>query len=499
VSLSNGTHFLHLDSGISKLALCGIGGLTLYLFYPPLTWLWHQLAIDISNVMIILVLPLVWFLRPQTLRQQKSLHFPIAASLMYWICIVAYLANENYLGVNILSTALCFGALYGIYGFISTERQWRALFLPFCLIVMLLPFEGYLDIYLGFPLRLLCADLAGEILGALGFASVSNESLILIEEKVANVELGCSGIKGIWAGGIFFLLLSLIEGHRVTWRWFAIGMCFIGCLLMANVLRIVLLVLLGVVADYPSLAHYVHQAIGLIGFSLSCIFAWGALRFSRRETSPEETNAVLSNIRNQALPLSIQIPSLFIGGLLLALWLHNPLQASATLTSLNSLNPDLPKVLSPSVIELSDLEQTFFTNNHASVIKRRFNLEGTTGSVLIVSSRYWKAQHEPHNCYLGQGYSLGFEGTWFLSNDNTVRFLQINNASKTAVYWFQSEDHITADYSARVLKGLLNPQDTWLMVSVLFDQARSQIQSEALLLEIQQHLAETLMKEGSNE
>ncbi|NRB39748.1 MAG: hypothetical protein HRU20_14995 [Pseudomonadales bacterium] len=58
---------------------------------------------------------------------------------------------------------------------------------------------------------MLSSNMAAEVLQALGFISISNESIILIESKAANVDLGCSGIEGLWAGGGFYLLLSLVE------------------------------------------------------------------------------------------------------------------------------------------------------------------------------------------------------------------------------------------------------------------------------------------------
>lgn len=101
-------------------------------------------------------------------------------------------------------------------------------------------------------------------------------------------------------------------------------------------------------------------------------------------------------------------------------------------------------------------------------------------------------QHEPHNCYLGQGFSLGFEGSWLLGNTSVVRFLQLNKTSKTAVYWFQSAEQITPDYSARVFSGIVQPQHHWLMVSILLDGQINKHQVEKLLVRIQSSLAEQL-------
>jgi len=180
----------------SAICFC-IAGLTLYLFLSPLEWWGRQFLIDPFTGLLLIMLPIAWFVRPQAILRLQTLHFSLLPTLLFSLIVAVYLINENFLGVHIFSAALCVGAVYSLLGLILPAMQWRALFLPSFLLILLLPFEGYLDVYLGFPLRLLCADWAGEMLRVLGFTSITNESIILIEEKAANVDLGCSGIKGL--------------------------------------------------------------------------------------------------------------------------------------------------------------------------------------------------------------------------------------------------------------------------------------------------------------
>ncbi len=435
--------------------------------------------------MLLALLLVALFIGPCIFLWQQP-RFLLLPTLFFWVVVVLYLLNENFLGIHIFSATLGICVMYSLLGMVVTKPQWKALFLPFSLLMLLLPFEGYLDIYLGFPLRLLCADWAVDVLQSLGFVSMNSESIILIEENVANVDVGCSGIKGLWAGCIFYVLLSIIEGHRVSWRWLAIGAGFTSCLLMMNVLRIVLLVLLGLVEDMGDtavLADLVHQSLGLLGFSLSCVAAWVALRLSRKQSELHMVEP------ERVTKHSVMFQGLFIGGLLLALWIHQPLRPSA---SPPSFSFQLSNSLQTSIVPLTTVEQDFFANNQASTRKMKFDFDGLGGSMLIVSSLYWKAQHTPRNCYISQGHGLGFEGTWLLTNGSAVSFLQVDGASKTAVYWFQSVDQVTPDYSARVVNGMLNPHDNWLMVSILWNKAVDKIQAEKLVLHIQASLAEQL-------
>jgi len=67
---------------------------------------------------------------------------------------IAFLLNESQIGFNTLSAALFFLFIYGLSGYFLQHLLWRSLFIPTSLLILVLPFEHYLDIYLGFPLRL---------------------------------------------------------------------------------------------------------------------------------------------------------------------------------------------------------------------------------------------------------------------------------------------------------------------------------------------------------
>jgi exosortase O len=476
--------------GSLTISFC-IAGLTFCLLSPPLTWVTQQFVNDPFKLVLLATAPLVWYFRPQKQSLQwHNVRFSKWPVLLFWLLITAYLANENVLGVRIFSAALSIGILYALLGTAVPATQWKALFFPCCLLILLLPFEGYLDIYLGFPLRLLCAEWAGQVLQILGFNSMTNESIIFIENNAANVDLDCSGIKGLWAGAVFFVLLSVIERHRLSRRWFTIAALFVASLLLSNVLRIVLLILITQTPDIAFLADTFHLSLGLIGFSFSCVLAWALLRLTREAQPSIKTPYNKTNTPN------LTTSGLFVLGLLVALWLQQPYQA-INLPQQSSLQ--LPRSLNSTTEAPTIFEQDFFTRNQATVNKFRFNAEDLSASVLVVSSRYWKAQHEPHNCYIAQGYDLGFEGIWLLNNNSAVHFMQVDGKQKTATYWFQSSKHITPDYSARVLDGIFHPQRDWLMVSILWNRSVNQQQIEKRLLLIQESLHKQLTKETNNE
>ena len=354
---------------------------------------------------------------------------------------------------------------------------------PLMFIIFMLPFEGYLDVYIGFPLRLFCAERAREILQMIGHSSISQESIILIEGKAANVELACSGMRGLWAGGIFFLLLTIVENYRISLRWFLAGTAMICLLLAANVFRITVLVFLSLIVDMSSLADLLHLALGLSGFSLSCAFTWGIAQVVCHRSEKDSVQAGNKLHRPQYFFLV-----LFIGCILVAIWLHQPYRPMATS---RSINLHFPEQFRSEQVDLTPVESDFFRNNNAVTRKFSFTHGELSGSAIIVHSNYWKGQHDPRNCYKGQGHSIRFEGTWLLDNNSFVRFLQIDG-EKTAIYWFQSREQITADYSSRVFNGIIHPHESWLLVSILWEQEVSKEEIQDVLLLIQSGLAKQI-------
>ena len=129
---------------------------------------------------------------------------------------------------------------------------------------------------------------------------------------------------------------------------------------------------------------------------------------------------------------------------------------------------------------LNPQETAFFTSNQAQANKYHLTLpidgKPVRVAMVLVWSRAWKTHHVPENCYLSQGFSIDAQGVWQLP-EHTLRYLQLNQPStdttgapKTATYWFQSDNHTTPDYSARVIDNLFHPGRNWVMASILFDQ-----------------------------
>ena len=431
-------------------------------------------------------------------------HFPVLlhSGAFIWITAsVLYLLNESNVGFHTLSAALFIVYLYGLAGHFLSKLLWRSLLIPMLLLILVLPFEHYLDIYLGFPLRLLSAQWAGSVLQIAQLPMLTVESILMIDNKAAIVDLDCSGINSLWIGMIFYLLLTWIERYVMNRRWVVIGLVLAGLLVLSNVFRIVILVLLDLVFELPELAKMIHQSLGLLGFIISCLIVWWLLQklaVKKENIGKVALNADKPNELNKRTPDKNTVKkeavsaSVIIAIIMVFIALYQPQQLTASTVSPSSHSFSMSDNYALKKINLNPQEKTFFLSNKAEA--QKYNVELTlkngknvTASMVFVWSRAWKTHHVPENCYLSQGYSISNKGLWFIkpehplqTESNHIRYLaldkpntagnkQVDTSHQTGAYWFQSYEKSTPDYSSRVLDNFLHPNREWVMVSILWD------------------------------
>ena len=538
---------------------------TVSLFWPVLQW--FVLKMSLANGWLhICAFSVLCAIGVYRLYQSPGLplqtpRFAFWPALIWVSCGLAYLLNESQVGFNTLSAALFILFVYGLSGFCLPQTLWRSLFIPTSLLILVLPFEHYLDIYLGFPLRLLSAEWSSSVLQHAGLPLLTVESILTIDNRAAIVDLDCSGIKSLWIGLIFYLLLTWIERYRIGWCWLVIGLLYVFLLVLANVARITVLVLLELVLEKPGIAESLHQGLGLLGFTVASAVIWWVSRvlvvmqkpdaFKYPHSKPSSGRGGIVKGKDKPLPnpplirgehpvvpfsrknkpeiaiylvkflclhylvTRVKLPPLIRGGLgrglrqichyeklcrhlclgrtgdgngtltlllIVIITLNLLYQPQATTTQPTTINPlTLPEQYQLTATALNPQEASFFSSNRSQANKYKLTLtlagKPVKVAMVLVWSRAWKTHHVPENCYLSQGFSINAQGVWQLP-DHALRYLQLNpphqgvstGAAQTALYWFQSADSSTPDYSARVMDNLFHPGRHWVMVSLLFEQ-----------------------------
>ncbi len=446
-----------------------IAGLWLWLYRPVLAYLGgvfsreqfrtNQLVLLFAAVLI------VWQWRRGEARFQLAsapgLHRPALALALGGSAL--YLAAERFLDVNTLS-ALLFGlATYGLLGLWMQPARWRAGLPAALLLIGALPFGEHVETFASYPLRLLTAAAVRDGLAAAGVSSIGVDTILVFENGISQVDLPCSGVKSLWTGGLFLLSATWIERRPLTLRWLMAALAFTVLLIAANMARVGVLVVVGQVAGQRLLAEMLHVPLGVLAFVATCA---AGLMLLRRIPITKTTG---ESSRQPARPVWLA-PALAGGILVLALlYAPRPQIAEAAAPATWAF----PAELATQPLPLTPAEITWLTEDGAeSAERRRFQWRGLSGSMILITSRSWRAHHRPERCLAVHGLSIEETRPHLAAPGFPLRTVALGGKegrSLAAAYWFQSAQRTTDDFGARIWADLAPQRDRWVLVSVLFD------------------------------
>ncbi|MFC1466283.1 MAG: exosortase O [Candidatus Brachytrichaceae bacterium NZ_4S206] len=412
-----------------------------------------------------------------------------AALTLTALGVTGYFIAERVLDVNILAASLFGLASYGLLGLWLAPGIWRAGLPVALLLISALPFGDFVDVFIGYPMRIATAAIVRDGLAAAGVASMGLETILVFENGVSQVDLPCSGVKSLWTGALFLLAATWIEGRRLGLRWIAAALGFAALLFIANTMRVAALVISGEVFGLRLLAEMLHVPLGVLAFIIACTAGVGLLRFVPLNALLDEPDAKHEPRRAYWLAPTL-IAGLFALNLLGIFTNHPPAESPGSSTSPTPWT--LPAELHTQPAPLKPGELAWLFEDGAERVERlRFTWRGHTGSLLLVTSTHWRAHHKPERCFENSGLGVQSEATHLVAGHAPVRVLSLTDQSAgshlSAAYWFQSATRITDDYTARLWAALSPQPERWLMVSVLFDEAidpRS-ADAEALYLALQ--------------
>ncbi len=131
---------------------------------------------------------------------------------------------------------------------------------------------------LGYPARILTAHVVEMILAKFHIAALSSEDIIVLDTGIARVDLPCSGLKSLWVGTLLLLGATWIEGRRIGAGWLLVSITNLALLVLANIGRILTLVIVAIVLKQPTIAEILHIPLGVMGFVAVCFTTWGLLQ-----------------------------------------------------------------------------------------------------------------------------------------------------------------------------------------------------------------------------
>jgi exosortase len=169
------------------------------------------------------------------------------------------------LGLNLLSAAL------GVLRLHLWALAFRAYEGPFWrhaqlwLGLLTLPVVHFANVLLGFRLQELVTQLAASGLRLYGLAAQVHGTTIEVGEATIAVDASCSGLKLLYSG----LLFGLLVLPRLRRRRLLFGAALLAGLLGANVVRVISLAVAQLHLGRP-LGGASHEWVGLCAFALAC-------------------------------------------------------------------------------------------------------------------------------------------------------------------------------------------------------------------------------------
>ncbi|MEL6440048.1 MAG: exosortase O [Cyanobacteria bacterium J06621_8] len=370
--------------------------------------------------------------------------------------------------LNIPQLTLCcfIWGSYGLLGLLINHETWKRGLSLALITGIILPFLVAFNSGLGFPVRVLTAHAVAQALTDFHLSAASSHDIIVMENGIAQVDLPCSGMKSLWTGTVFLLGATCLESRQLGWRWLLVAIANLIFLVAANVIRVLILVVIIEVLQQPQIADILHLPLGIVGFIIACGLSWLLLqKISRYEQplaaiQPEKNYYAKSNF-NWLLVLVISLG--FIGQ-------FQPF--STQNVALQSIN--LPATITTETLPLTPAEANFFDNPANPLVQKvRFNSNNLSGSMLIVASNTWQAHHPPELCFTGNGLKVDQMESRQLNPEINARWISLQNGELSAAYWFQSPQTTTDDFIARIWEHITQREQTWVLVSVLFDAAKN--------------------------
>jgi exosortase O len=372
--------------------------------------------------------------------------------------------TRRFLDMDLVSAALLLVALYGLAGFHLPGHLWRRAASVVALAVAVLPFGYHLEVYAGFPARLLATKSASGVLGALGVANSSTESLLVMENGLASVDLPCAGMKSLWVGALLTLALAAVQGRRVGWRLAAVLAGQGAAMLTANAVRVTVLALLAVAAGQAELASLLHVPLGLFGFLLAAgAAAWATVRFVPIVRAAPGGDA---GPRQASL-----LPPLLVTSALVAL------AAVSTRRPLPLPPREAPQAVLPDAFSavpqaLTDAEADLFGRHHAAGARKfAFSWAGRRGSLLLVPATSWRAHHPAATCLVAAGLTLQGTSTLAPGDGFAAQQLVLGPVPAGAVTWFQQGDRTVATLAERIAEAPFGSEAPWVMATVMLEGA----------------------------
>ena len=320
-------------------------------------------------------------------------------------------------------------------------------FTALALFTLAMPARGDLDTFIGYPLRRLAADGASSLLSP-WIGDVGRETVIVLEGRVADVEVACSGLSTLWIA----IAAALVLGHltqrarraRRARRWrfpattqMAAVVVTVVVLVAMTTIRVAVLaaVALGPTSlndgERQLIGSLVHVPLGLIALLVAVSAAVLVQRLAPCTTTATTTTTTTAWLTPL---LSAWLMTSAVGAAV-----RPPVTVAVDCGDAEARAAVLAEKINDAVggqrAPLSFVEQDLYGRHAEAAVKLRL---ADGGSLLAVQATRATAHHAPERCLGSAGHEIG--AVFDVDDDHgAYRVLVLDGGRAVSVSFFVSD------------------------------------------------------------
>ena len=248
------------------------GAAFLFLFWPTLAWMAARFdAADSFYSHGWLIPPaaawLAW--------QRRGVVSRLVPRPSYWgllaliVCAVLHVLS-SWWGLNFVSG---FAMVVSLWALTWTLWGWSALWalrFPLLFLLFMVPLPGVLLVAVSFQMKLLAATLAAHVLHALGVPALQAGSMIRLPGINIMVDDTCSGLRSLISlAALSTLWTTLLPEAAARWKRLVMVAASVPIALAANMVRIVILSLIGLAFGLKMAEGFIHYGSGMVVFGIA--------------------------------------------------------------------------------------------------------------------------------------------------------------------------------------------------------------------------------------
>jgi len=409
-------------------------------------------------ILVVLMLSALWKHRKEALSHWGFSAEPVAIHGLILMIGLDFI-NALWWHYHLISAFAFLMGFYFLMGCYLPKHIWKRGVYLAGIISLTLPFAEHIQTFLGFPIRIVTAKAVSVLLGLMGHSNISQATVIFTENTATSIDLPCSGVKSIYIGTLLMLTVYFFKRVTFSLRLILVSLAFYFSLLFLNFWRVFSLIFIVDIMGFQKEGDAIHVFLGVLGFLLS---AYLLLYLSTRFLSSHSDNTLSIQKKSGQKTLVILILGILLFDGASSLYFKSkPLdvkEASSSSTTFDFSQEDFQD------LPFSQKERDFFDRQELQFAKKfRGEVDGNPFALLMLTSTSWRSHHNPEICIQGMGHQVDHSKIVQL-NGIDMRQATLKNDEGVIFYWFVGKDEIISDYSQRIWKGILNPNDAWSLV-----------------------------------